>query len=118
MALGLGLVTLGGILFVITGWLAWLQKLPPNPVIGIRTRYTLASGDNWYATHHAAGPMLIFGGVAATMVGLAFLPFALAGKLPNGLSLSAVIAIAILLLFTAVASWLYGTRAAKAAAAH
>lgn len=118
MALALGLVTLGGILFVVIGWLAWLQKLPPNPVVGIRTPFTLGSGDNWYATHHAAAPMLIFGGVAATMVGLAFFPFALAGKMPNGLSQAAVIAIAILLLFTAIASWLYGTRAAKSAAAH
>ena len=115
MAWALGLVTLGGILFIVLGWLAWFEKLPPNGVAGIRTRYTRASAENWYRTHHAAGPMLIFGGVAATMAGLAFFPFSVAGKLSNGLALAVVIAVGILLLVTALGSWLFGTRASRAA---
>jgi uncharacterized membrane protein len=116
MAVALGLLTLAGILFIVLGWLGWLEKLPPNGVAGIRTRYTRASHENWYATHHAAGPLLIFGGVAATMAGLAFFPFSVAGKLPSGLALAAVIAVGVLLLSTALASWLFGTRASRAAA--
>jgi uncharacterized membrane protein len=115
MVVALGLVTVAGILFVVLGWLAWLEKLPPNGVAGIRTRYTRASAENWYKTHHAAGPMLIFGGVAATMVGVAFFPFSVAGKLSNGLALGVVIAIGIVLLFTALGSWIFGTRASRAA---
>ena len=113
MVLALGLATLGGVVFVVFGVMGLLGKLPRNCIAGIRTPCTMRNDENWYATHRAAGPFVIFGGVAATMAGLAVFPFALAGKVPDGLAASTCVAIAALLCATAVAGWLFGTRAAR-----
>jgi hypothetical protein len=113
MGLSLGLATLAGALFVALGVMGLLGKLPSNYIAGIRTPFTMRSEQNWYATHRAAGPFLIFGGVAATMAGLAVLPFTLAGKVSDGLAASTCVAIAVLLCATAVAGWLFGTNAAR-----
>ncbi len=56
MAVALGSLTVVGALFIAAGSLALLGKLP---------RYRWAAG----------APLLIFGGVAITSAGLAFLPF-------------------------------------------
>ncbi len=103
---------LAGSLFVALGVLGLLERLPPNPFAGIRTPYTHASPENWYRTHRAAAPLLIFGGVAVTMAALAFLPFALAGKLSDGLIAVIVIVFAAVLVAVALAAWLYGTKQA------
>lgn len=115
MAVGSALVvmTLGGGAFVALGWLGLLGKLPPNHVAGIRTPFTRASNENWYATHRAAGPMLVFGGVAVLAAGLSAAPFALAGKLPSGFGLTLTIALSVVLLGTALVSWRTGVSAAK-----
>ncbi len=116
MALGLGIVALGGLLFVVLGVLSLLEKLPPNAFAGIRTPYTRRSSDNWYATHRAAAPLMIFGGVAVLMAGLAFFPFSLTGHLSDGLATATVIVLVVVLLTTALAAWLFGTRASRMAA--
>lgn len=113
MVLALGLATLGGVLFVVFGVMGLLGKLPRNYIAGIRTPFTMRSEENWYATHRAAAPLFIFGGVAATMAGLALFPFAVAGKVSDGLATSVCFAVAILLGVTAIAGWLFGTRAAR-----
>lgn len=116
MVVALGLATLGGMLFVVVGVMGLLGKLPRNHIAGIRTPFTMRSEENWYATHRAAAPFFVFGGVAATMAGLAVLPFSAAGKVPEGVSAAACVVIAIVLGVTAVAGWLFGTRVARSSA--
>jgi uncharacterized membrane protein len=118
MGLALVLVTVAAALFIGVGWLSLLGKLPPNGAVGIRTPFTRESDDNWYATHRAAAPILIFGGVAALMAGVAFLPFTLAGKVSNGLAGAVCLAIAFVLVTAALASWVVGTRSARAQLSH
>ncbi len=102
-----------GVVFVVVGWMALTERLPRNHFAGIRTRYTLASDENWYATHRAASPLLIFGGVAVLMAGLAFLPFAIAGKISNTISTTMSFVMAVFIVAIAIASLIYGTRSAR-----
>jgi uncharacterized membrane protein len=106
-------VTLAGGAFVFLGWLGLLGKLPPNHFAGIRTPFTRASEENWYVTHRAAGPILVFGGVAVFAAGLSGVPFALLGKLPAGFGLPFVTALTVVLVVTAIVSWQVGVGAAK-----
>lgn len=61
------LVALGtGALFAWAGWyLGRVAKrseagdLPPNPMVGVRTKYTMASDQAWFAAHRAAAPQLV-----------------------------------------------------------
>ena len=113
MAVALVVLSIVGALLVAVGWLSLLGKLPRNYFAGIRTPYTLPSDENWEATHRAAAPIMIFGGVAVTAAGLAFLPFAIAGHFDDTVGAVVALALAAVLVITAVASWLYGTRAAR-----
>lgn len=113
MAVGMVLVTFGGLLLVVFGWLSLVQKLPRNGFAGIRTPYTMRSDENWYATHRAAAPLLIFGGVAIFMAGLAFFPFTLAGKVSNGLAAAVTMALIVVLLADVLAAWQLGVRSAR-----
>jgi uncharacterized membrane protein len=113
MAVALGMVTLGGLFLVVFGWLGLVGKLPRNGFAGIRTPYTMRSDENWAATHRAAGPVLIFGGIAIVMAGLAFFPFSLAGKLGNVLVGRVTVALALVLAADVLAAWQYGVRKAK-----
>ncbi len=113
MPLVLGLVTLAGALFLVLGWMSLVGSLPPNRVAGIRTPHTRKSAENWYATHRAAAPVLIWVGVAVLAAGLAFLPFAIAGTVGDGLVEGLSIGLGSLLLVGAVASWVYGKRAGR-----
>jgi uncharacterized membrane protein len=115
-ALALAIVTFASGVLVLVGSMALLGRLHRNFVAGIRTRYALASDENWDRTHRAAAPLLIFGGVAGLMAGLAFLPFAAAGVLSNGVAFAACLAIAILLAASAIVGWLVGSRSARAGA--
>lgn len=114
MPVALGVVTLAGALFLVLGWMSLVGSLPPNSFAGIRTRHTRQTPENWYAAHRAAAPVLIWLGVAVLAAGLAFLPFAIVGKLADGLVLGLVIGLGSLLLIGAVASWAYGARVGKA----
>ena len=113
MPLVLGLVTLGGAVFLVLGWRSLVGTLPPNVVAGIRTPSARKWPENWHATHRAAAPVLIWVGVAVLAAGLAFLPFAIVDKLAGGLILGLVIGLGSLLLIGAVASWVYGTRVGR-----
>ena len=113
MGIALAIAALGSMTVVVLGWMSLVGKLAPNHIAGIRTPYTRRNPGNWYATHRAAAPLLIFGGVAALMTSLAFLPFALAGSVSDGLAVAVLIVIVGLLLVSAVGGWAYGTAAAK-----
>ena len=112
MVTGMGLVTFGGLLLIVFGWLSLLGRLPRNGFAGIRTPYTMRSDANWHATHRAAAPLLIFGGVAIFVAGLAFFPFAVAGKLSTGLASAVTIALVICLVGDVLAAWQFGVHSA------
>ena len=115
MALVLFITTLGSLLVTVVALLGLLGKLPPNTFAGIRTSYTRSSEEAWYRAHREAAPVMIFGGVAATAAGLAFLPFALAGEVEDGVMLAVVIAQVAILLFSVLFSATWGISRAKRA---
>jgi uncharacterized membrane protein len=106
-------LVVAALVMVVSGVLGLIGRLPPNGVIGIRTRFTRASDANWYAVHRAGAPWLIFGGVAAFVIGTAFLPFMAIGKLSDGGALAVVIVVLVLTMIAAVGAWLFGTWGAR-----
>ena len=116
MGFALLLVMLGGAAFASIGVLGLLGRLPRNHFAGIRTRYTLSSDEAWDRTHRAAAPYLIFGGVAVTMAGLAFAPFAFAGSITTGVSVAVIMVCALLLVIAAFAALFVGTNSARGSA--
>ncbi len=114
MAVGMGLVTLGGLLIIVLGWLGLVGRLPRNGVAGIRTPYTMRSDENWAATHRGAAPLLIFGGVAIFVAGLAFFPFTLAGKVSGGVAGAVTLVLVVVLVADVILAWQVGVRSAKA----
>ena len=113
MWIALAMVLVAGIAIVVIGWMGLTGSLPRNGFAGVRTRFTKSSDAAWEATHRAAGPYLVFGGIAAIMVALAFLPFTAAGKVSTGIAATAVLVAAIVLVLTAIAGGLLGVRSAK-----
>ncbi|HNM78250.1 MAG TPA: SdpI family protein [Tepidiformaceae bacterium] len=105
----------GSAVVTFVGWQALREKLPRQSWAGIRTAYSLASDEQWYAVHRYGAPYMVFGGVASFSAALAMLPFSLAGKLPNGFSVAVILAIALVLTASALLSWFMGVRGAKAA---
>jgi uncharacterized membrane protein len=63
---------LGGGLFVALGLI--MPRVRRNPIIGIRTAWTLTSDENWARTHRVAGYSMVAGGVFGTVAGLAGTP--------------------------------------------
>lgn len=107
-------MTLGAATITAVGWYAWLGKLPRQHIAGIRTPYTMANDEQWYATHKYGAPYLIFGGVATLAMSLAALPFAIAGALPDAFATGVLGAGAFVILVAALCSWCFGVKAAKA----
>ncbi len=113
MAVALMLTTLASIALVTVGLMALLGRLPRNHFAGIRTNATMASDDAWAEAHRAGGAPLIFAAVAALAMGLAFLPFVVAGEVGDGLAVGIVVAQVVLLAGGAVAAWVLAERAAR-----
>ncbi len=107
-------VLLGSGSLVFIGLRGLQEKLPRQHWAGIRTPYSMANEEQWYAVHRYGSPYLIFGGVAAFAAALAMFPFAVAGKLPDGFATVVLIAVAVLLGALALLSWMLGVRGAKA----
>jgi uncharacterized membrane protein len=103
----------GGTTLMTVGWMALQGRLKRQHWAGIRTSYTMANDEQWYATHRHAAPYLIFGGVAALAMSLSLLPFALAGQLPDVFSITMALIIAAVTLFAVLTSWRSGVRGAK-----
>jgi uncharacterized membrane protein len=55
-----------GILFVLIG--AVMGRIAPNPIVGIRTPWTMADERVWRRTHHVTGRLTALGGVALAAV--------------------------------------------------
>ncbi len=61
-------------------WIALAQVLPrtrPNPIVGIRTRHTLRSEDNWQRTHKLAGVLFTLTGIIAMVAAFCAGPLAI-----------------------------------------
>ena len=114
MAWGLLVATAISAGVIALAWLGFVGKLPRNHIAGIRTPFTLSSEERWYAVHRAGGPVMLLGAVAAFAAGLAFLPFALAGKVADGLAAAIIMVMAVMILVAAVSGWLYGVSRARA----
>lgn len=113
MAWALLVVTAAAASITVVGWLGLTGRLRRNRWAGIRTRFTLSNDERWDETHRAAAPWFIFGGVAATAAGLAFLPFALAGKVPDAVAVTVTLTVALLVFASGLAGWLRGERSAR-----
>jgi uncharacterized membrane protein len=105
----LTLAAFAGFGLAFLGYAGLLGRLPPNRWAGIRTPFTRASTQNWYDTHRAAAPIMIFGGILAGAVALAFLPFAFAEEIGPTFATIVVAACAVLILITAFLGWYAGT---------
>jgi uncharacterized membrane protein len=114
MAIALMVTTLAAAVAAYVGFLGLAGKLPPNNVAGIRTPFTRQSAGNWYATHQAGSPYLVLPAVAALAAGLAFVPFAFASKVPDGVITVIVVVQGVLVVAGALLAWRIGTSHAKA----
>jgi uncharacterized membrane protein len=80
IGIGLLALTVAGFACCYVGFMGLTGKLPRNRWAGIRVGATMASEEAWQAAHRAAGPVMLLGGAAVFAIGLAFFPFAFAGK--------------------------------------
>ena len=106
--------TLGALVAAYVAFIGLAGKLSPNHFAGIRTPYTRASSENWYAVHQSGGPYMVLLAVPAVAAGLAFLPFAFLGKVPDGVIIAIVLGQALLVVVGGVLAWWIGTARAKA----
>ena len=115
MAYALMVITLAAFALTTVGVGALLGRLPRNSWAGIRLPVIMASEDAWMRAHRAAGPMMIFGGVAAFAISLAFVPFALADKVSDGATLIVVLTCAGILIGTAFSTAIIAVSVAQQA---
>jgi uncharacterized membrane protein len=82
-SIGRGLAIAMGALWLALGQL--MPRLRRNPILGIRTAWTLTSDENWLRTHRVAGYTFAAGGLVALMAGLA------GGAMASSIATAAVI---------------------------
>lgn len=88
-----------GVMFLVIG--NYLPKCRQNHTIGIKVPWSLASEENWNATHRFAGPVWMAGGLAT----------ALSALLPTGVGIPVAISgVLALSLLPILYSWLYYRR--------
>ena len=85
-----------GVMFVLFG--NYMPKYRKNSTLGIKLKWTLASGENWNATHRFAGKVWVIGGMA--LIACVFLP-------ENAAVITLLAAIIVLVLVPTIYSWLY-----------
>ncbi|MGH2610880.1 MAG: SdpI family protein [Tepidiformaceae bacterium] len=112
MAVAMLVATLASLTLLTVGLMGLLGRLPRNHFAGIRTRATLASDEAWQEAHRIGSAPVIFAAVAALAIGLALLPFVLAGAVGDRLALAILIVQVVLLAGGAVASGIVAQRAA------
>lgn len=110
----LTVAALAGFAMAFLGYMGLLGKLPPNGYAGIRTSFTMATSENWYDTHKAASPVMMFGGILVFSVALAFLPFAYAGEVSGTVGFVVVVLCGVLTIMTTALGWYAGTAYAAA----
>jgi uncharacterized membrane protein len=75
VGLGVGVPVTKLVLVLVSGLFVALGLLMPrirrNPILGVRTAWTLTSDENWARTHRVAGYAMVGGGLAAAIAALA-----------------------------------------------
>ncbi|MFN0094108.1 MAG: SdpI family protein [Dehalococcoidia bacterium] len=104
----------GGAAASSVGLLGLLGRLKPNRWAGIRTGFTMASDEHWYAAHRAAGPIMLLGSLPVAAASLAFLPFVLLDKIDGAIIIGLAAGSALLILTTTLVGAWYGIALAKA----
>ena len=94
--LGSFVCILFGVMFAVMG--NYMPKVTRNRTMGIKIKWTLASDENWAATHRVAGRVWFFGGFVV-MLG-AFLP-------TNAMMIAVLPAILLLVLIPTVYSYVF-----------
>jgi hypothetical protein len=56
-----------GVVFLITGGLGWVERLPRNSLVGLRTPATMASDESWAMANRVAGRWITVSGAALTL---------------------------------------------------
>lgn len=115
MLIGLIVLFLGAATVLAVAVMGLVGKLPRNHWAGIRLPYTMSNDERWEATHKFAAPFLIFGAAGVAAVTLAFIPFALAGRISDTLGAIVAIVSAVVLLTAVVFGALIGVTASKRA---
>jgi hypothetical protein len=113
MAVGLLVATLASITFLVIGLMGLLGRLPPGHFAGLPAADMRRSDEAWTKGHRAGSIPLIFAAVAATAIGLALLPFSIAGDLSRPFASVMIFLQGLLILGGVVAAWMVGTRAAR-----
>ena len=115
MVIVLLVMFLGAVTVLTVSVMGLVGKLPRNHWAGIRVPYTMANDERWEATHRFAAPFFIFGSVGVASVCLAFLPFAIVGRVSDTLGVIVAIVSAVVLLTAVVFGALIGVTASKRA---
>ena len=76
--MGIALLVVGAVLLLV-GALAQRERLPRNPLVGIRIPATLRSDQAWRAGHRAAAPEMMIIGVGSLVAGSLALSFPTVG---------------------------------------
>jgi uncharacterized membrane protein len=113
MAVALLITTLASFALLLIGLMGLLGRLPPNHFAGVRTSATTASDEAWYEAHRVGSAPMIFAAVAALAGGLAVLPFVLADKVSDGVTVAVVVVQAALVVVGALASGIVANRSAR-----
>lgn len=114
MAIGfafLALIAVSGALLA-AGWLGLTGNLPRNHFAGIRVGYSMKSDEHWRIVHRAAGPYIVLAAAGVLSASLAFMPFAFAGKIPEGLAVVMLLGQAAFIIFAVLIATTTGLRKA------
>jgi uncharacterized membrane protein len=76
MTILMAIYIIGGSLLILLSIPLILRKIPPNPVYGFRTGWTMGDPELWYSVNAYAGKWLVFVGSCSILgsVGLALIP--------------------------------------------
>lgn len=104
---------LGSGILLFGGYLGLTEKLPRNKFAGIRVGYTMQNDEQWREVHRAAGPYIVLAAAAVFAASLSFMPFAFAGKIPDGLAAGMVLGLGGFLAFALLIASVSGISKAK-----
>ena len=110
MWIGFLLVLLAAGLLTWVGWRAWQETIRRQRALVANN--ALPNDDPLEGVNRYGAPYMIFGGVAAFAGALSMLPFALAGSLPTAFGISAIVALAVVVLAAGLLGWVARERAA------
>jgi len=91
------------------GWRAWQETIRRQRALV--ASQSVAEDGPLEGVNRYGAPYMIFGGVAAFAGALSMLPFAVAGSLPSAFGISALVALAFVIVVAGLLGWLACERA-------